>query len=100
MIAKCVRAESGLEVGKEYEIEYSIIGGFHTEVYIVGSDWPVNSMAFDENFQKALHRAIDYFNDHLSVEAIRKTNDVSSNLKVAINDIYSKYIKSKNGKIK
>ena len=64
MTAKCVRAESGLEVGKEYEIEYSIIGGWSTDVYVVGYDWPVNSMAFDDNFRKALQKAIDYFNDH------------------------------------
>ena len=64
MIAKCVRETSGLEVGKEYEIEYCVIEGFHTDVFLVGYDHPVSSMAFDENFQKALHKAIDYFNDH------------------------------------
>jgi len=64
MIAKCVRETSGLEVGKEYQIDYCQIEGFHTDVFLVGYDHPVSSVAFDENFQKALHKAIDYFNDN------------------------------------
>ena len=65
MTAKCVKETSGLEVGKKYEIEYCVIEGFHTDVHVAEYGVPpVSSTAFDENFQKALQKAINYFNKH------------------------------------
>ena len=53
-----------LEVGREYETERVIIGGFHTEVFLMGYDFPFSSVCFDYKFRKELNKAIEYFNKH------------------------------------
>lgn len=64
MIVKCVNNENypELEIGKEYETHRVVIGGFHTEVFLEGVEWPASSVCFDDNFQNELTEAIEYFN--------------------------------------
>ena len=55
-----------LELGKTYEVSQVIIHGWSTDVYLKGFEDCIgfNSCCFDDDFQKELDDAIEWFDEY------------------------------------